>query len=204
MLLTLCLPAIETIVNRALRYDPDALTKIASLKNQVIEVNCEDWNMVFYIIPDSQGLQFHKQYSGTINTTICGTLNHFLHIFVKGGDTKTVFQYPIEINGNTHNVEVLRDAFKNIDIDWEERLSHYLGDTIAHKLCFHFKKAKKTLGKSTENIVDQTKEFIHFEARNLISSKQAEQFYADIATLRDDVERMEARVKNNTNKRTNL
>ncbi|OGT41815.1 MAG: hypothetical protein A3F13_07730 [Gammaproteobacteria bacterium RIFCSPHIGHO2_12_FULL_40_19] len=198
MILTLLLPTLEIIINRALKCDPDALTKIASLKNQVIEVNCEDWNMIFYIIPDSQGLQFHKKYSGEVNTTIRGTLNHFLHIFVKGADTKTLFQYPIDINGNTHNVEVLRDAFKNIDIDWEERLSHYLGDAIAHKVCFHFKKAKKMLEKSAENVVDQTKEFIHFEARNLVSNKQAEKLYADIATLRDDVDRIEARIKKHT------
>ena len=195
MILTLLLPTLEIIINRALKCDPDALAKIASLKNQVIKVNCEDWNMIFYIMPDSQGLQFHKKYSGEVNTTIVGTLHHFLNIFVKGADTKTLFQYPIEIKDNTHNVEVLRDAFKNMDIDWEERLSHHLGDTIAHKICFHFKKAKKTLDKSTGNLVNQTKEFIHFEARNLVSNKQAEQFYADIAVLRDDVERMEARIK---------
>ncbi len=195
MILMLLLPTLEIIINRALRCDPDALAKIASLKNQVIEVSCEDWNMVFYIIPDAQGLQFHKKYSGKVDTTLHGTLNHFLHIFVKGADTKTLFEYPIDIHGNTHTIEVLRDAFKNIDIDWEERLSHHLGDVIAHKICFHFKKSKKTLEKSIENVVDQTKEFIHFEARNLVSNKQAEQFYADIATLRDDVERMEARMK---------
>lgn len=195
MILTLLLPTLEIIINRALKCDPDALSKITSLKNQVIAVNCEDWNMVFYIIPDAHGLQFHKKYSGAVNTHIRGTLNHFLHIFVKGADTQAVFQYPIEINGNTHNVEVLRDAFKNMDIDWEERLSHHLGDAIAHKVCFHFKKAKKIAGKSADNIVDQTKEFIHCEARNLVSNKQAEQFYDDIATLRNDVDRMEARIK---------
>src|SRR3990167_8821839 len=117
MLLTFCLPTIEIIINRALKCDPDALAKIASLKNQVITVNCEDWNMIFYIIPDSQGLQFHKKYSGDANTIICGTLNNFLNIFMKGADTKTLFQHPIKVAGNTHNVEVLRDAFKNIDID---------------------------------------------------------------------------------------
>lgn len=194
MILTLLLPALEMIVNHALNADPDALARVASIKNQVVEINCTDWEMQFYVAIDSQGLQFHKQYSGEANTIVRGTLNHFLHVLMKGGDTKTVFQYPIDITGNTHNIEVLRDAFKNIDIDFEEKLSYYLGDSIAHKLFFRLKKAKNRLKKSADNITEQTKEFIHCETKNLVSHKQVEQFYLDIAKLRDDVERMEARI----------
>ena len=195
MILTLLLPALEVIINRALKADPAATAKIATIKNQVLEIHCEDWEMNFYIVVDSQGLQFHQKYSSASNTVIRGTLNNFLHVFIKGGDTKAVFNYPIDIIGNTHNIEVLRDAFKNIDIDFEEKLSHYLGDTLSHKLFFRLKEAKNVLKKSAENFTNQTKEFIHCETKSLVSQKQAEQFYADVAKLRDDVDRMEARVR---------
>jgi len=194
MLLTLLLPAIESIVNRALCSDPEALAKIATMKNQVIEINCTDWKMRFFILVDSQGLQFYKNYSAKANTVIHGTLNHFLPIFMKGADTKTLFNYPIDISGNTHNIEVLRDAFKNLDIDFEEKLSHFLGDGVAHKLCFKLKEAKKTLENTAKKMELQTKEYIHYEAKNGVSQKQAERFYAEVATLRDDVDRMAARL----------
>lgn len=194
-MLTLILPAIETIVNCALKADPDALAKITQIKNQVIEIHCEDWNIKFYMVVDSQGLQFYKKYSEEVNTIIRGTLNNFLHIFIKGADTKTLFHYPIEIDGNTHNVEVLRDAFKNLDIDFEEKLSHFLGDSLAHKIMFHAKETKNYVKRSAENILHQTEEFIHCEAKNLISHKQAEKFYEDVAKLRDDVDRIEAKLK---------
>lgn len=196
MLLKLLLPTLESIINRALKTDPDAFAKILSLKNQVIKIHCNDWNMKFFMIVDSSGLQFDKKYSGKINTVVTGTLNNFLHIFIKGADTKTLFNYPIDIEGNLHNIEVLRDAFKNLDIDFEEKLSHYLGDAIAHKLCFYLKTAKKTMEKSAKNITNQTKEYIHYEARNLVSKKQMEKFYKGVEKLRDDVERMEAKIKN--------
>ncbi|HLB55815.1 MAG TPA: SCP2 sterol-binding domain-containing protein [Coxiellaceae bacterium] len=194
-MLTLFLPAMENIINRALKADPDALAKIATIKNQVIEMHCEDWNIKFYMIVDSQGLQFHKKYSGKTDTVVRGTLNNFLHIFIKGADSKTLFHYPIEIEGNTHNVEVLRDAFKNIDIDFEEKLSHFLGDSIAHKIMFHLKETKNCIKKSAKNIRKQTKEYIHYEAKDFVSHKQAEKFYGDVAKLRDGVERLEARLK---------
>jgi len=194
LILALLLPTLEKTINHALKSDPDALAKISKLKNQLIKINCTDWNMIFYIVPDGNGLQFHKKYSGEINTEINGTLNNFLHIFIKGADTKTLFQHPIDISGNTHNIEVLRDAFKNIDLDLEEKLSHFVGDGIAHKLFFYLKETKKALKKSSEKLTVQTKEYIHFEAKNLVSKKQAEKFYVDVAKLRDDVDRMEIRV----------
>ncbi|MCX7125157.1 MAG: SCP2 sterol-binding domain-containing protein [Gammaproteobacteria bacterium] len=194
MILTLLLPSLEKIINLALKSDPDALAKIGELENQLIKIDCTDWNMVFYIVPDNNGLQFHKKYSGEVNTEIKGTLNNFLHIFIKGADTKTLFQYPIDISGNTHNIEVLRNTFKNLDLDLEEKLSHFVGDSIAHKLFFHIKETKKTLENSSDKLFEQLKEYIHFEAKNLVSKKQAEKFYADVAKLRDDVDRLEARL----------
>lgn len=194
MILTLLLPALESIVNRALQCDVDALRKIKSIQHHVIQIECVDWNMIFYIIPDDRGLQFHALYSGNTNTLIQGKLSDFLALFVKGATTASLFQHPVTITGNTHTIEVLRDAFKNIDIDWEARLSHFVGDVAAHKICRHLKKAKNTAAQSVDTLTEQTKEFIFCEAKNLISQKHANRFYEDVQILRHDVERMEARI----------
>lgn len=194
MILTLLLPAIETICNRALLCDRDALDKIQSIQHQVIKIECVDWNMIFYIIPDENGLQFHATYSSKTDTVIQGKLSDFLALFMKGATTASLFQHPVTIEGNTHTIEVLRDAFKNIDIDWEARLSHFVGDVLAHKICRHVKNTKNTIEKSAQTVTEQTKEFIFCEAKNLISQKQAEHFYQDVHTLRHDVERMDARI----------
>lgn len=194
MILALLLSTLESIINRALQSDPSALAKISAIKNQTVEIHCIDWKIKFTIICGARELSFEKKYLGEINTIVSGTLNNFLSIFVKGGDTTAVFQYPIDISGNTHNIEVLRDAFKNIDLDWEEKLSHFLGDTVAHKICFHALTAKKTLENTAEKLSTQAKEYIHFEGKNLPTKKQVEKFYLDVATLRDDVDRTAARV----------
>ena len=194
MILTLFLPILEKIINRALRYDPAALSKLAAIKNQIIEVSCEDWKIRFFILCESDGLHFEKKISGAATTIITGSLNNFLHIFMKGADTKTVFEYPIDIQGSTHTVEVLRDIFKNIDIDLEERLSHFLGDALAHQLFYHAKKTRKAVANAGDKLFEQTKEYIHCESRHVVTKKQAEKFYSEIAKLRDDVERIEVKI----------
>lgn len=194
MILTLLLSALEKIIAQALKADPDAADQIAQLDNQVFEIHCDDWNIQFYIICIHRELQFERKTQRKPNTIIRGTLNHFLHVFMKGATTNTLFEYPIDIDGNIHNIEVMRDAFKNIDLDLEEKLSHYVGDQLAHKIFSQAKKAKKTLKNTSEKLVSQTESYIYFESKLLPTRKQVEEFYNDIAILRDDVARLEARI----------
>lgn len=194
VILTLLLPAIESSINRVLKEDPAARTKISAIQNQVIEIHCVDWKIKFYIMVGAHTLQFEKKYEGIVNTTIEGTLNNFLHIFLKGADSKTLFQYPIDISGNTHAVEVLRDAFTNLDLDLEEKLSRILGDTLAHKIFFHVGDAKNTIVDTAKKLQEQILEYIYFESKDLPTRKQVEKFYEDVAKLRDDVERAEAKI----------
>ncbi len=203
-MLTLLLPPIESLINRAIQSDPDALRKISALKNQVIKINCADWNISIFILPNESGLQFESKYDGKINTEIAGTLNHFFKLVLNGADQKALFQYPVEINGNTHTIEVLRDIFKNLDCDLEEQVSKILGDIAAHKLFFHVNKTLHTTKNMSQKLKSNLKEFIYFESKSFPTKKQVENLYTDIAILRNDVERAEIRIDNLLlNKRNN-
>lgn len=195
MITTLLLPALEHVINRALRNDPNALIRLSRIKDQIIAIECTDWRLRFYLIPDVHGLQFYKAIPTKPDTTIKGTLNHFLNLAIRGANTDTLFHYPVDISGNTHNIEALREIFKKLDIDWEERLSHYLGDVVAHKLFFHLKQASRSGKNVAQKLQENTKEYLHFEARNLLTQKEANDFYQKISTLRDDVERLAARLQ---------
>lgn len=190
----LLLPTIEIILNRALKADPATRAKIATLKNQIIQINCTDWKIKFYILCGDGTLQFEKKSLRTSDTVVTGTLNHFFNLFMKGASNKTLFEYPIDIAGNTHNLEILRNAFENIDLDVEEKLSSLLGDALAHKLCFHAKETHHIARDTQEKLKEQIKEYIYCEAKHFPTRKKVEKFYTDIARLREDVERMEAKI----------
>lgn len=194
-MLRLLLPPIENIINRALLADPAARAKIAAIQHQAIEINCIDWKIKFYIFCGDGTLQFEKKSFRTADTVVTGTLNHFFNLFMKGASNKTLFEYPIDIVGNTHNLEILRNAFENLDLDVEEKLSSLLGDALAHKLCFHVKKTHHNARDTQEKLKEQIKEYIYCEAKHFPTRKKVEKFYTDIARLREDVERMEIKIK---------
>jgi ubiquinone biosynthesis protein UbiJ len=191
MLLTLFLPALERIINRAISCDPEALKKLSKIDNQVIKIHCTDWQFQFFMVINHQQILFHTRYFSAENTLITSTLNHFLHVFVKGANTKTLFDYPMDIAGNMHNLEILREIFTQLDLDLEEKLSQVIGDVAAHKMFSHARQSLKTAHTVSDKMQNQIKEYIYFEARHFPTQKQVEKFYQDIAILRDDVERLE-------------
>ena len=195
MILSFALPVVEKIINRTLRLDPNFLQKCGSIHNQIIQINCTDWSFVFYIVVTTKGLQFEKQAPGRIDTIISGTVSSFFKLIANGADSIALFQSSIEIIGNTQNLEILRDIFRQLDIDWEEELSHFLGDAIAHKLYFYVKKTDVVRAETQEKLKINMQEYLHFEARALPTRIEVEKFYVDIAALRNDVDRLEARIK---------
>ncbi|EKD91764.1 MAG: hypothetical protein ACD_29C00394G0002 [uncultured bacterium] len=88
----------------------------------------------------------------------------------------------------------MRDAIKNNDYDLEEQISKVLGDAVAHKIVFHARETKNTVVNSLEKLKNSAKEFIYYETKSFPTKKQIERFYVDVAVLRNDVDRLEARM----------
>ena len=49
-MLSLFTPAIEMIINQAVKLDPDAQLRLASLEGKIIKVTLTDINISFYIV----------------------------------------------------------------------------------------------------------------------------------------------------------
>lgn len=195
MIIELLLPLFERVTNWALKKDPLALKKLATISGQVIQVECTDWQISFNIIISKTNLCFEKKAPSHIDTHLKSTLPNFIQLLSKGADTSALFQHPVDITGNTHNIEVLRDLFRQLDIDWEEELSRYVGDALAHKLFFYAKETSAFAENTTQTLQTNIQEYLHFEAKLLPTKAQIESFYSDIAILKNDVDRLEARIQ---------
>ena len=192
---TLALPGLETAINSYCRLDPDTITRLAALSDKVIKVEIIDWRISFYIAPDSHGIQLLAEYSQEPDTTIKGTLFGLFRVSLAGASGSSLFDNTIEISGDTDTGEAIRDILRKIDIDWEEHLSHLVGDTLAHQAARRFNQAVKFGKRSVEKLQENIKEYIHEEARYFPTQQQANQLYKNIGKLRDDVDRAEARIK---------
>ena len=86
-----------------------------------------------------------------------------------------------------------------MNIDWEEHLSHYVGDVAAYQFFSMAEKAKTRLSQGIQHLSTLLKEGAVEEKKLVPHALEIEQFISDISALRGQVGRLEARIEHLTN-----
>ena len=79
--------------------------------------------------------------------------------------------------------------------DWEEELSHWIGDVGAHQLGNLARSAMGWAANTVETLTRNGGEFLQEEARELPTRIEVDNFVRAVDKLRDDVERASARLE---------
>ncbi|HYF97705.1 MAG TPA: hypothetical protein VD770_01850, partial [Coxiellaceae bacterium] len=73
-------------------------------------------------------------------------------------------------------------------------LSKFIGDTLAYQVMQKARGTFKWLKQSFDTVCGNTQEYLQEEARFTPSAAEVEDFYQAVATLRDDVDRVEHKI----------
>lgn len=184
------------LVNKVLQLDPDTMMRLQTLHGKVIKLVISDWNTTFYLTPTPNGLSLSKKTAQTPDTIITGKLINLCKVGAAGATQQALFNNKIDIAGDTHVGETMRDILQHVDIDWEEHLSRVTGDTVAHQAAYGVKQFLGLAKKTASTLQSTVKEFLFEEARCFPTQQELNRFYQDVDTLRDAVERAEARLNN--------
>ena len=185
---------LETAINQALKTDLQTIARLQELQGKKIKLDITDWNCAFFIVPQHHGVELRAKISGDADTVITGTLNNLVHISLAADKKDAMRQHNIQFSGDAHTGIAMQQILSHIDIDWEEQLSRVVGDTPATFISKGLRSAMN-LGKSiVDSIKRNTEEYIHHEAKLCPTRDDLESFYNDVATLRNDVDRLEAKL----------
>jgi ubiquinone biosynthesis protein UbiJ len=188
------LKTLETAVNRYLALDPETISRVAELSDKVVAINIRDWRLNFIILSGEKGFIFSDDHTLLPDVTLRGDLLDLIKVGVAQGSNQSLFSNNIEMLGDTETGEKVREILRNIDIDWEEHVSHTVGDSAAHQLFRGLHKIK-SIGKNLiTNICENLTEYLQIESSLLPSEQQVEKFFHELGVLRNDVERLEARI----------
>lgn len=100
-----------------------------------------------------------------------------------------------EIEGDALIGQGFQKFLKFARPDWEEELSRFIGDVAAHQLVRGLKGFMQWGRQSTETMALTAAEYLQEESRDLPSSAEAQHFMADVDTLREEADRLEARLR---------
>lgn len=193
-MLNLALTGLESAINTALRLDPETLTRLSALEEKIIGIDITDWNITFYIIPEPDGIRLTTQPERPADTTLSGTLVGLFNVGCAKGRSDALFKHKINFCGDIAVGESIRTIMTHIDIDWEEHLSRWVGDTAAHTLGQGIRKTLKAGKRFSATLQSNVTEFLQHEIALTPTSGEVEHFVKNVQTLQHDTDRAEARL----------
>lgn len=185
------LSAQEGILNRYLKLDPEATEHLAKLSGKVLKIEWEP--LSYYWLFRSDTIYLSKDYSGSVDLILRGSTLDFIRlIFLKRDAALTAI--PLQIFGDMEFAKQFKELFSNLDIDWEEQLAKLLGDTIAYPMSSFLKIMTQWAKQSLEGFSQNMTNYLQTEMNYLVAEEELQAFFSDVDDLRDDSERLEARV----------
>jgi ubiquinone biosynthesis protein UbiJ len=185
---------LEMAINRYLAMDAASLARLGEMSGKVIAVELRGLDITLSMAPHAGGIQLLKDYAGAPDTVISGTPLALVRVGA-GGDRGALFAGEVEIRGDVALGQRFEAVLRGIDIDWEEQLSRLVGDVAAHQVGNLVRDTLAWGAKSADILRRDLGEYLQEESRQVPHPSEVEAFVAAVDTLRDDAERLEARIR---------
>lgn len=183
-------PVVELAINQALAGSTAAASDLQRLAGKAISVELKEFPLRLWFLPQADKLSVRATHEGKADVTVRTPSFALLESALKRGDTPP---RGIELNGDAETAQTFSRLLRQADLDWEELLSHYVGDSAAHELG---KLARQLLrwGRDTgERFGADLAEYLVYE-RDLVPTRHEVASFTDgVDQLRSDVDRLEAR-----------
>jgi ubiquinone biosynthesis protein UbiJ len=191
----LALEGLEQTLNRLTALDPQARRRLAALHGRVIRLELSGVGLRFHFVPGHDGaLQLLGSIEGEPDCSLIGSPLDLMRASDKTEGPAQLFAGHVRIEGNTDVAHRFSEALGGLDIDWEEQLSHLTGDIAAHEIGRGVRAASAEGRRVGRSARDNLAEYLTEEARLLPHPFEVEDFLREVDTLRDDTERLAARI----------
>ncbi len=185
---------IENLVNKALSLDEETLFSLAQLEDKVIAFEFINTNLTVFLFPSGKGLSIHTAYEHKADVLIKGTPSNFIKMMASSKKNSSSFPADMQIIGDISLAQGFQEIMQNIEIDFEEPLSKWIGDTMAYQIGKFVRDSRHFAVNTSKTLAMDISEYLRFEINMLPDDLLVEEFSKEVDLLRDDVDRFEQRL----------
>ncbi|TCT22823.1 ubiquinone biosynthesis accessory factor UbiJ [Thiobaca trueperi] len=189
------LAVLEQTINRYIALDPEGAAAFDALTGRIIGIEVKGFGTRITIVPGVRGLQLFGDYDAEPDCLIRGTPLGLARMGMAERKETQLLSGEVEITGDTALGQALSAAFARLEVDWEEQLARLIGDPFAHQVGNQFRAASQWGQRTSDSLTANLKELLQEERRLVPTRYEVDAFLAQVDTLRDDVERLAARVE---------
>jgi ubiquinone biosynthesis accessory factor UbiJ len=185
---------LERIINKALALDEQTREALLKFAGSVVAVVLLNTRQTFYLQITRSGIVMDAPDPVDVDVTIRGTPTQLLAYFMAMQRDEPGRAGTIEITGNIALAQKLIGIVKNIEPDWEEKLSAWTGDSVAHTGGNLLRKTIKLAAHARDTLRQNVSEYLRYESGIVAERAEVNEFIRSVDTLRNDVERLKLRL----------
>ena len=181
-----------------LSVDPDGKEKLATLAGKVLCIEITDGQstplLTLYLSPSAEGMTIDSACDSEPNVTLTGSIMAFAKLSTTGLESGVLTDGRVTMRGDAESGQALHKILTQLDIDWEELLSRYIGDTPARKIGNSARHFTAWASHSLHLARINGGEFLQEEKRVLVTNLAMQRFQNSVDALRIDTDRLQQRI----------
>lgn len=186
------LSALEATLNRNIAVSSAARALCTRLNGKSMCVRLTGLPMEFVLRSAGERIQLTGKDAGAADAKVSGSPLGLLSLATQ--QTRTTADSSVHIEGDAEVAQGFSELLKHAKPDIEEELSRIIGDVPAHQFGNTVRSLLSFGRRVGDTFLQNAGEYLSEEGRDVPSKTEAEEFSHGVDTLRDDVERFEARL----------
>lgn len=184
---------VANILNRNIRETTPARELCEQLDGKTIAVRVRDTALAMYFEIEDEVITLTSDSESEPDVAITGSLVTLALMAGTMGET-AVRDGSLDLTGDAYTAQAFQELLAHAKPDIEEELSAFIGDAASHRLGELARGFGSWSRDARETIHANIREYLQEESGNLPSRYEVERFARHVDSLRDDVERLEARL----------
>ncbi|GMU42375.1 MAG: SCP2 sterol-binding domain-containing protein [Xanthomonadales bacterium] len=183
---------VEGALNRVLALDSGAAAALVPLEGRSVSLQLKPWPSPLQLRVVEGRLAASD--AAQPDLTLAATPGALLALAAERGG----FELPagrIDIAGDADLARRVQKLVRQLDPDWDRPLADFFGEVAGHQIARGLRGALNWGRATAKAMLLNSTEYLREESRDLVAPGEMADFVDEVDTLRDDVERLEARIE---------
>lgn len=183
---------IADMLNRNISQTTPARAAVSGLNGSSVAVGVRDSALAMYFVFDDDEVALTTDSAADPDVIISGSLLALARMM--GGGESALRGGGVELSGDAVTAQRFQKLLEFAKPDIEEEMSRFIGDIAAHRIGTFARSVRSWARESGATMGDNLREYLQEERRDLPTRYEVERFAEDVGVLRDDVDRIAARL----------
>ena len=185
-------PIADTL-NRNIAETTPARELANKLDGSSVGIRVRDTSLAMYFVFNEETVNLTTEFAEEPDVVIGGSLITLARMMGGGGES-AIRSGDVELTGDAATAQRFQKLLEFAKPDIEEEMSRYIGDIAAHRIGELARGVGDWARETRATMRDNVREYLQEENRSLPTRYEVEKFAEDVGVLRDDVERVAARL----------